>query len=395
MTSKEDTDKFTQSLIRQLNKEAGERIAYNLAYDGDAPTIVKRWISTGSRGLDYIISNKRNGGIPEGRIVEIYGPPAIGKSHIALQIAKNAQMLGGMVIYIDSENATNVELLGQLGIDVKNRFVYIEEKCTESVFQVMERTIIRAREVEQTIPIVIIWDSVAACSPKAELMGDYDKDTIGLQARSLAKGFRKITSLIGQSRITLVCLNQMKTAIGVMYGDPDTTPGGRAIPFHASVRIKLTSGVSLKGEGDMKDEVVAIKVIAQTVKNKIAAPRRKTMFEIHFGVGIKEDEYLFDDVNRAGPFVASDGSTVTCGGTSTYKLFEVVDKDGKTIVSKKFTKSKFGSVILNNPDWKMYVDELLDNAYIRKHAVVTLETEMDAEERLESDATEAKKHGDE
>lgn len=211
--NKKDND-FTTDLIRALNKEMGDRIAYNLATDNDAPTIVKRWISTGSIYLDYIISNRRNGGIPEGRITEIFGAPALGKSHIALQISKSVQAMGGMVVLIDSENATNVELLGQLGVDVSRRFVYVEEKCTENVFKIMERTIMKARETEKDVPIVIIWDSVAATSPHAELMGDYDKDTIGLQARTLAKGFRKITNTIGSERITLVCLNQMKTKIG-------------------------------------------------------------------------------------------------------------------------------------------------------------------------------------
>ena len=165
-SDKKNDEDFTQDLIKSLNKEAGERIAYNLATDLDAPTIVKRWISTGSIMLDYLISNRRNGGIPEGRIIEIYGQPSIGKSHLALQITRNAQAAGGMVIYIDSENATNVELLHQLGVDVTKRFVYVEETCTESVFMIMERAIMKAKEMNSDIPIVIVWDSVAACSPK-------------------------------------------------------------------------------------------------------------------------------------------------------------------------------------------------------------------------------------
>jgi recombination protein RecA len=156
MAKDKDKDDFTTDLIKSLNKEMGDRIAYNLATDIDAPTIVKRWISTGSIQLDYLISNRRNGGVPEGRIIEIYGPPAIGKSHLALQITKNTQRMGGMVIYIDSENATNVELLGQLGVDVKKRFVYVEEKCTEDVFTIMEKAIIRAKEIDKDVPVVIV-----------------------------------------------------------------------------------------------------------------------------------------------------------------------------------------------------------------------------------------------
>lgn len=377
---------FTRDLIRVLNKEAGERIAYNLAID-DAPTIVKRWISTGSIGLDYLISNRRNGGIPEGRITEIYGPPAIGKSHLALQITRNTQAMGGMVIYIDSENATNVELLAQLGVDVTKRFVYVEEKCTESVFMIMERAIMRAKQLSSDIPIVIIWDSVAACSPRAELLGDYDKDTIGLQARTLAKGFRKITSTIGAERVTLVLLNQMKTNIGVMYGDPDTTPGGKAIPFHASVRLKLTSGTAIKGKGDKSDEIVGIKVIANTVKNKIAAPRRKFDFEIHFGVGIREHEQLYQHITRAGPLKLDDGTVISCGGGSTWKELKVVDPKGDVTLSKKFYKHNFDRLMADDT-YRPYIDMLLDHAFIKNPQAITLESEMDAEEQLEREAKE-------
>ncbi len=381
---------FTIDLIKSLNKEMGDRVAYNLAVD-DAPTIVKRWISTGSIYLDYIIANRRNGGIPEGRITEIFGPPAIGKSHLALQISKNVQAMGGIVVYIDSENATNIELLEQLGVDVTKRFVYVEEKCTERIFQVMERTIMKAREQEKDIPIVIIWDSVAASSPLAELHGDYDKDTIGLQARQLAKGFRKITSTIGSEKITLVCLNQMKTKIGVLYGDPDTTPGGSAIPFHASVRVKLTSGNQIKGKDkgrtdDTKDDVIAIKVIATTIKNKVSSPRRKADFEIHFGVGIEEHEQLLDEVNRVGQ-ISKNGYLISCGGNGAWKEFSVADeKTGEVIHQKKFTKNMFKDV-LSNQVWRPFIDELLDIALIKNAARPTLESEVEAEEEMAAETT--------
>jgi recombination protein RecA len=383
MAKDKDKDDFTTDLIKSLNKEMGDRIAYNLATDIDAPTIVKRWISTGSIQLDYLISNRRNGGVPEGRIIEIYGPPAIGKSHLALQITKNTQRMGGMVIYIDSENATNVELLGQLGVDVKKRFVYVEEKCTEDVFTIMEKAIIRAKEIDKDVPVVIVWDSVAACSPKAELLGEYDKETIGLQARSLAKGFRKITSTIGAERVTLICLNQMKTKIGVLYGDPDTTPGGQAIPFHASVRLKLTSGVQIKGTGEHnKDEVVGIKVIATSVKNKVASPRRKCEFEIHFGIGIKESEEIFNHINRVGEITTEEGLKVVCGGNGTWKEFKVTGPDGKALHSLKFYKADFESKLFNNSTYRPFIDELMDRAFIKRYDVPTIMSELEAEEDM-------------
>lgn len=383
---------FTTSLIKSLNKEMGDRVAYNLAVD-DAPTIVRRWISTGSIALDYIISNRRNGGIPEGRIIEFYGPPSIGKSHIALQISKSVQKMGGVVVYIDSENATNVELLASLGLDVTKRFVYVEETCTEHVFSIMEKTIMKAREMDKDVPVVIVWDSVAATSPLAEIHGDYDKDSIGLQARTLAKGFRKITGTIGGERVTLVCLNQMKTKIGVLYGDPDTTPGGQAIPFHASVRVKLTSGKSIKGSDkgyndERKDDVVGINVIATTVKNKISSPRRKANFEIHFGRGIEEAEQLLDEVNGVGE-ITQDGYIISCGGNSTWKEFRVALADtGEELHAKKFLKKDFGK-LLSNPTWRPYIDHLLDRAFIKQNVLPTLESEVEAEEEMAEESAVA------
>ena len=183
------SDDFTKDLIKSLNKDQGTRVAYNLAVD-ESPTHVRGWISTGSKLLDYICSNRPDGGLPEGRIVEIFGPPSIGKSHIATQIARSTQHMGGIVVYIDTENATSVENLGMLGVDVSKRFVYVDTHCTEEVLDIAEKTILKAKALDKDVPITIIWDSVAASSPKAELLGDYDKESIGLQARAISKGMR-------------------------------------------------------------------------------------------------------------------------------------------------------------------------------------------------------------
>ncbi len=354
------SDDFTSDLIASLNKEHGAKVAYNLAFD-DSPTHVKRWISTGSRQLDYIIANRPSGGLPEGRIVEIFGPPSIGKSHIAIQIARSTQQMGGIVVYIDTENATSVENLSLLGVNISNRFVYVDTHCTEEVLSIAESTILKAKAMNKDVPITIIWDSVAASSPKAELIGDYDKESIGLQARAISKGMRKITGVIANQNVLFICLNQIRTNVGVMYGDPTTTPGGKAIPFHSSVRIKLGAGQQITNKDK---EVVGINVRAKTIKNKVSPPFRECMFEIHFGKGIVEHEQIFDVLRKHGP-ESINGNVVTVGGTGAWKTLTVHnDKTGEVIIEKKFYKAEFNE-ILENPEYSLYCESLLEKAMVK------------------------------
>ncbi len=379
MAKKNTQDSFTGDLIKSLNKEAGSRVAYNLAYD-ESPTHVSRWIGTGSKQLDYIIANRPNGGLPEGRIVEIFGPPSIGKSHIAIQIARETQQMGGIIVYIDTENATSVENLGLLGVDISKRFVYVDTHCTEEVLSIAEATIMKAKAMDKDIPVTIIWDSVAATSPKAELVGDYDKESIGLQARAISKGMRKITGVISNQNVLFVILNQIRTKIGVMYGDPTTTPGGKAIPFHSSVRIKLGAGQPIMNKDK---EVIGINVTAKTIKNKVSAPFRTVNFEIHFGKGIVEHEQIFDLLRKHGEEII-DKNVVTVSGTGSWKSLTVANsKTGEVIIEKKFYKADFDK-IMRDPEYSPYIDKLLEATLVRKINVEEMDIDTNSYEEVRS-----------
>jgi len=220
LTAMED---FAKELIKEINKKHNDKIAFNLGED-DAPTNVNRWISTGSKQLDYIIANKRGGGLPEGRIIEFQGPPGIGKSTLMAQIALSTQRMGGIVVFVDTENATNPATLAGMGIDVTKRFVFVQSPCTEEILSIIESTILKARTMTKDVPVTVIWDSVSQSSPKAELEGDYDQNTIGLQARVLSKGMRKIANVIGGQKVLLALVSQQRQKIGVMFGDPCVSP---------------------------------------------------------------------------------------------------------------------------------------------------------------------------
>jgi len=377
-----EVDSMMSSLIRDINKEFGTRVAYNLS-EMDAPTVVKRWIDTGSIQINYAIRNATGGGYPEGRIIEISGAPSIGKSHLAYHAAAITQKMGGLVVYIDTENATPVAKLATMGIDVRKRFVYCDSHCTEEVFSIIESTVLKAKQIiEKNVPILVIWDSVAATSPKAELDGEYEDNTIGLQARVISKGMRKLTGVIGHNNVTLLILNQLRTSIGVLHGDPDITPGGKSIPYHASIRIKLSSGTQVK---DKAGNIIGIHVICTIKKNKVAPPFKKCEFDIIFGKGIVEHEYIFDEVRaycKENGAVSRDGYKINILGEGAWKELLVMDeKSGEEIVNKKFYKSEFGDII-NDEKYKKYIMLAIDTALIINPGVIEkiIEDEITSDE---------------
>ena len=359
-------DDIAATLIRDINKEMGMRVAYNLA-ESDAPTTVKRWVDTGSIQLNYAIRNDSGGGYPEGRIIEISGLPSSGKSHLAYHAAAVTQAQGGLVVYIDTECATPVTKLAQMGIDVRKRFVYCDSHMTEEVFSIIESTITKAKQLpaSKDIPILIIWDSLASTSPKAELEGDYDQNTVGLQARVVSKGMRKLVGVIGQNNVTLLIINQLREKIGAPpHSDPYVTPGGKSVPFHASVRIRLGSGSPIKDKGG---NIIGIHVTVSIKKNKVAMPFRKCEFDIHFGKGIIESDFLFDELRSwcdANKHVETEGKLIKISGTGAWKELTVSDaKTGEILVEKKFYKNEFAG-LMKDKTYRPFIDKVIESALV-------------------------------
>jgi recombination protein RecA len=360
----DNSEDFSAELIKQLNREAGDKVAFNLG-DDDAPTNVRRWIPTGSSLLNYAIGNRRGGGYPEGRIIEIQGPPSCGKSHLAFEAAKATQAMGGIVVYIDTENATSPDNLRDLGINVHKNFVFIQTNCTEEVLKYAEMAIMKSRSMNKDVPMTIIWDSIAACSPKADLNGEYEDDSIGLQARVLSKGMRKISNVIANQKVLFLLINQQRMKIGVMYGDPTTTPGGSAVPYAASVRLRVMSPTPIKAE---KDRVIGVTVEVKIIKNKVAKPFRSCELSIIFGKGVVDDEQMFDVLRAhcdAKGSVRAGGKRLLIEGSGAWKTFSVSDDStGEVLHEVKFNKSDFRGKVLSVPEFQGYIGDLLDAAMI-------------------------------
>jgi recombination protein RecA len=275
-------------LVDSLNKKLGD-VAFILG-KGDSPPETKEWLSTGSTILDTIISNDMdaNGGIPVGKLVQISGEAPSGKSLLSYMILKDCQDKGGIPVLIDTENAANEDFLRLIGLEFypEGSLVYIQVDSIEGVFKAIEDIIRRIRENDKDKLCCIVWDSVAGTSTDAEIQGDYGDATVGLAARLIGQGLRKIIRFIGTQRVSLVFLNQIRQKIGVFFGDDTVTPGGKAIPFFAAVRVRLYSGGKVKAGKD----VLGVGIRPKIVKNRMGPPHREADLKMYFNRGLIDEE---------------------------------------------------------------------------------------------------------
>jgi len=364
--SKKKEEDLASVLADELNKlSKDQNVAFFLDSD-EAPTNVGGWVSSGCSMLDVAVSNRAYGGFPVGRITEITGLEQSGKSLLSSHLLAETQKQNGVAVMIDTETAVSREFLEAIGVDV-SKLLYVTADSVEQIFEYIEAIIEKVRNTEKDRLVTIVVDSVAAASTKAEIASDYDKDGYATdKAIIISKAMRKITNMIGREKIALIFTNQLRQKMGVMFGDPWTTSGGKALAFHSSVRLRLKNMGKLKQKVNGEDKIIGMKVRCQVIKNRMGPPLRSADFDIFFDRGI-DDYGSWLSVMKTNKLVKRGGAWYT---------YEEIDPEtGEVLKEHKFQSKEFIELMETNEDLRRKIYEEICDATILQYKSDTTDLE--------------------
>jgi recombination protein RecA len=333
ITKDPNKEKALNLVLNQIEKSFGKGAIMRL---GDAAKMKVETISSGAMTLDFALG----GGLPKGRIIEIYGPESSGKTTLALHALAEIQKAGGVAAFVDAEHALDPSYAAVLGVDIENLLVSQPDNG-ESALEIVDQ-LVRSAAVD-----IVVIDSVAALTPRAEIEGEMGETQVGLQARLMSHALRKVAGNIGKSGCTVIFLNQLRQKIGVTYGSPETTTGGNALKFYASVRLDIRRIQTLK----KGNEEFGIRAKVKVAKNKVAPPFRIAEFDIIFGKGISQIGCLVDlgeytnILVRKGAWYSYDGNNVSQGRDNLVKLLEENSSLREDILQKVKKELEGGSVV--------------------------------------------------
>ena len=340
MVENTEKKKALEAAMSQIEKQFGKGSVMKL---GEFKAMEIEAIPTGALSLDIALGI---GGVPRGRIIEIFGPESSGKTTLALHIIAEAQKMGGEAAFIDAEHALDPVYSKKLGVDIDNLIVS-QPDTGEQALEITE-SLVRSGALD-----VIVVDSVAALVPKAEIDGDMGDSHMGLQARLMSQALRKLTASINKSKTVLIFINQLREKIGVMFGNPETTTGGRALKFYASVRMDIRKTENIKQDGEFKGSRVRVKV----VKNKVAPPFREAEFDVVYGEGISKEGNILDMavnldiVEKSGSWFSYNGERIGQGRENVKKylkdnpkIMQEIDKKVRDNFAKAFEQSLSGEL---------------------------------------------------